>query len=417
MNEGSFVGEEDMRALSNSAQKGCGACDMQEEPSSQAKTGKIVLLLLLLVPLLYADEQKQGAKKPFIVASADHILITRLDVERYLRIFKQQYFKLEGSYLQYERRRARSMFLDALRSLISETLLINYAKRKDWVETGRIKPSEYADEPELIYEKEEKFEKQEPFRLKEHEERLVQKRIEEQAKRFGTLQNYSEVLASAGLSLEYIKDRIRIDLLYRRLFREELDYDRDVSPSEIKEFYRAHIDEFSEPDRVLLREIVIRFRRAGRVSRRKAEEKARRVKEALSEGKDFGEVAKEYSDAATAEDGGLWDEPVRLTSLRENIRSAVEKLKEGEFTEEPLLEVDPSMPDAEFVFYKVEKRIRGKRLPIEKAEEQIRRRILAKRRQKALDEFFCRLASSAHISIYEEGLTLEDVFPNLRLDK
>ncbi|MCX7702711.1 MAG: peptidyl-prolyl cis-trans isomerase [Planctomycetota bacterium] len=377
------------------------------------------LLLLSLSSLLYGgDEEKKEvpseSERPFIVASVDHILITRLDVERFLKIFKGEYFRLEGSYLEMERERAQSYFTSALRSLISEVLLLNYAARQNWIEMRRAVSSDQMTDSELLSTPQEEYEKQLPFRLKEEDEKLVQKNIEEQSKRFGSIQDYAQALLNAGLSLDYIKDRIRISLLEERLFREKLDYDKQVSPAEIGQFYKENRSDFCQPDSLLLREIVVRFKRDSRRSLKAAEEKVKQIKEALASGLSFEETARKFSDAASKEDGGLWDKSVKLTSLEETIQAAVKELKEGEWTKEPVLLQNPASETAEFNFFKVEKRTPGESKPLEEVSEQIRNTILSKRRREASEEFFATLARSAKISVFEKGITLKSLFPSLK---
>lgn|GEM_PF-1856018 len=381
--------------------------------NTMRKIALLFSLLSLVLPVLADDEKHKDEEKPFVVASVDHILITRLDVERFLKIFKSEYFRLEGSYLQIEKERAQSLFSSALHSLIVETLLINYAARQNWIETGKLDLSVQTSDSELVAKPKEDYEKQLPFRLKAEDEKLVQKSLEEQARRFGSLQNYAEILESAGLSIDYIKDRIRISILEERLHKEKLVYDKNVAPSEIAQFYKENVSEFCQPDSLLLREIVIRFKRNNRRALKAAEEKSVQVKEALASGEKFEDVVKKFSESTTKEDEGLWDNPVKITSLSEQIRNAVKELKEGEYTKEPVLLEYENSDEAEFGFFKVEKRIQGEHKTLESVCEQIKARILNNRRMSALDEFLANLVRSAKITIYEKSISLKSLFPSL----
>lgn len=70
---------------------------------------------------------------------------------------------------------------------------------------------------------------------------------------------------------------------------------------------------------------------------KKAEDKARDIIKQLEDGKKFATLAKKYSDdAGTKNDGGKLEEFDNESNMDENFLAATAKLKEGEYTKEPV---------------------------------------------------------------------------------
>ena len=95
-------------------------------------------------------------------------------------------------------------------------------------------------------------------------------------------------------------------------------------PKSVEAYYRAHIEEFKEPKRWRIAQILV-----------KDEAKAKEVRSKIAKGERFEDVAKAFSeDEASAKKGGDVGE-VRAAALNPSIRRALFQLKEGE-TSEPI---------------------------------------------------------------------------------
>src|SRR5207248_2498781 len=73
-----------------------------------------------------------------------------------------------------------------------------------------------------------------------------------------------------------------------------------VSPQKIQEYYEQNRAEFSTPDQVHLRMIVVK--KSGESGRRMAEE----IRQKINAGADFDKMAQMYSEDSTQENGGDW---------------------------------------------------------------------------------------------------------------
>jgi len=392
--EGETVGEEDLRALSDCAAQGRCAGYLQEEPASQAEAGQMRKMLAFVVAATSLFAQQKEAH-PFIVARVDHVVITRTDVERYLQIMGGQYFRLRWSWLQQERLFARYMFGKALRELILDEVLLQYARRKGWLDVGRPSPTEI-EEPQANEPRAGPVEKQEPLRLTPDWETQVNKALEEMIRRAGGMGDFAAMLRRANLSLDYIRDRIRIRFLWERVQRQIEKQLPPVSAQDIRKFYSEHMKEFLQgKDVVVFREIGIR--------RGDVNSKIEEVKKALTAGEDFGKVARRLSDLSSAKNGGLCRN--ELDSLRHDMRKLLLALKPGEFTKEPFWD------GSAYTFLQLVRVEHAKPKPLEAVCAQIRARLRAQHFTAAFKRFISKLLKAAKIEVYERGLSVEDLFP------
>jgi parvulin-like peptidyl-prolyl isomerase len=99
-----------------------------------------------------------------------------------------------------------------------------------------------------------------------------------------------------------------------------------VSDKEIKQYYEEHRKDFTKPERVVFREIVILFEDA---TKEEARTRAEAVRRELDGGADFGEVAGRESGVSSKERGGLVG-PFTHGELRAEIESQVFALQPGQ---------------------------------------------------------------------------------------
>ncbi len=102
-----------------------------------------------------------------------------------------------------------------------------------------------------------------------------------------------------------------------------------ITDVEAREYYEAHIDEFTEPASVTLREIIIAVPpTGGLMADQRARAMAAAVMQRLVAGEDFATVAAEVSDASSARDGGLIG-PFQLSEIAEAIQELITTLEVG----------------------------------------------------------------------------------------
>ncbi len=104
-----------------------------------------------------------------------------------------------------------------------------------------------------------------------------------------------------GGSIADLRKRFEDGLLLQEVRRMEVESKVSVSEPEIEERYRLHINEYTDPAKVRLREIVVRFDETNELDQGK---KARRIRQDIEQGADFAEVARMHSESGSREAGG-----------------------------------------------------------------------------------------------------------------
>ncbi len=104
-----------------------------------------------------------------------------------------------------------------------------------------------------------------------------------------------------GGTMEALRKQFEDGLLLQEVRRMEVDSKVAVSEPEIEEAYRKNLEAYTEPARVRLREIVVRFDGSTEIEQG---EKARRLLQDIRQGADFAEIARMHSESASRDAGG-----------------------------------------------------------------------------------------------------------------
>ncbi len=91
--------------------------------------------------------------------------------------------------------------------------------------------------------------------------------------------------------------KVRDSLLAQEFVKKELEKALQIKPEDIKKFYDEHKNEFVKPESVHARHILVKVdQNADEKAKKAVEAKANDIKKKLAGGKDFAELAKEFSD-------------------------------------------------------------------------------------------------------------------------
>ncbi|HEY7700166.1 MAG TPA: SurA N-terminal domain-containing protein, partial [Vicinamibacteria bacterium] len=126
------------------------------------------------------------------------------------------------------------------------------------------------------------------------------KNIMEQMK-LTTEEEFVRQVELQGTTVEAIRKQFEESLLLQEVRRMEVDSKVSVSEPEINDRYREHIADYTEPAKVRLREIVVKFDSTTEVDQG---QKARRLLQEIRQGADFAEVARMHSESSSREAGG-----------------------------------------------------------------------------------------------------------------
>ncbi len=135
-----------------------------------------------------------------------------------------------------------------------------------------------------------------------------------------------------GMTLPELRDTMERQTLIRTVQQVEILRGVTITDTEGREYYDNHLDEFTDPATVTLREILIEAPADGGALSGVRDDQARMTAEAVRvrilAGEDFGQVASEVSDAPSKTNGGLIG-PIALADLAAAVRRRVDGLEAG----------------------------------------------------------------------------------------
>jgi len=129
------------------------------------------------------------------------------------------------------------------------------------------------------------------------------KRLDEMRQQYNlpSLEALQKAVEGQGLIWEDFKDQIRRQLLMRQVISQEVGSRIILSRAEVRKYFEAHAAEFDSPPGVHLAEILVSTEKHKPAE---AEEIAKKAMTEIQNGAHFSDVAKKYSDAPSASEGG-----------------------------------------------------------------------------------------------------------------
>jgi len=143
---------------------------------------------------------------------------------------------------------------------------------------------------------------------------------------FETDEQFEQALHSSGLTLEQFRENLSQTLLVQKLMSQEVHPRVNLEEEDLRRFYQNHLEDFSEPERLQLQEVVVLS--ASGLSGDELEEIAREIRQQVEDGSDLGQVVKPFADqgeASNAVDLG-W---VEVGDLDAELEKAVWDLEAG----------------------------------------------------------------------------------------
>jgi len=124
-------------------------------------------------------------------------------------------------------------------------------------------------------------------------------------KRFPDEEEFKKALASMGLTEEEVRTQIQRGLAIRGLIDQKVANSIVVTDEETKAYYDANPQFFKQPEQVKASHILIKVETtADDATKAAARKKIEDIRKKLTDGGDFAELAKEYSEGPSAPKGG-----------------------------------------------------------------------------------------------------------------
>ena len=203
-----------------------------------------------------------------------------------------------------------------------------------------------------------------------------------------TEDEFKTQVALQGTTVEGIRKRFEEGLLVQEIRRTEVENKVSISEPEIDKRYREKIAEYTEPAKVRLREVVVRF---DETTEKEAREKAEQFLQDIKQGADFSEIARMYSESSTREAGG------DLGTYAED--ELTEELSEIAFSLAPGEVSSVIRQESAFRILRVEDRTKAQTKSLDEVREQIGNEVYQEKMSDQMDRYLKELREQAIIVI------------------
>ncbi len=199
------------------------------------------------------------------------------------------------------------------------------------------------------------------------------------------------VREQTGTPYEDFRSDWKNNAVTQRVVREQVSRTVNVPREELKKYYEEHKTEFQRQERVFLRQILVATEGKDEGGVAAAEKKAKDLVARTKKGERFPELARDNSDAPTAQQGGDMG-PWEKGKLREDIEKLVWD-KPRNFVSDPL-----KVPEG-FLILRVDEHQKEGQAELEEVEGEIMEKFYGQRFQPALRDYLTKLRSDAFLEI------------------
>ena len=193
-------------------------------------------------------------------------------------------------------------------------------------------------------------------------------------------------LQAQGYTLQRFRKVETDKMIVQAMRQRAVKTDPILSPAKVEQFYGAHRGEYSSPEQVKLRMLVLR--KDSPDAKKVAEEIRAKVKS----GSDFAKMAQMYSEDASKETGGDWGWVDRAT-LNATLSAPAFALKPGQVSK--VLEMGNN-----YYLLSVEARKQAETKPLASVRDEAEKKVLQAERQAAQERWIKNLRDKAYIRIF-----------------
>jgi peptidyl-prolyl cis-trans isomerase C len=224
----------------------------------------ILILVLFSLPAMAADKTPSGGK----VAVINGVVITQAHFDKELKVHLERVSR-QGKQISEEQ-------ITALKKDVLEGLI----------------------EREVLYQESQKA----GIKI---DDQKVNDQMAGIRKRFPNEEEFKKALASMGLTEEEVRTQIQRGLAIRGLIDQKVANKIVVTDEETKAYYDGNPQLFKQPEQVKASHILIKVEpTADDATKAAARKKIEDIRKKLTDGGDFAELAKEYSEGPSAPKGG-----------------------------------------------------------------------------------------------------------------
>jgi parvulin-like peptidyl-prolyl isomerase len=222
-------------------------------------------------------------------------------------------------------------------------------------------------------------------------------------------EQFQAALKSENMTMADLRKNLELSMIRQKVEQNEVLSKIGVNDSDARAYYDTHLNEFTAPPTVTLREILVNLQSDSRGINVAADEAARaRIQELrtrVTVGKeDFQKLAAQVSDSPSKANAGLIG-PLSVNDISPDLRKVVEGLKPGDVTE-------PIRTARGYQILKLESKSEAQTMPFEQARDQISERVFTDKRKIEYMKYLDKLRTQAIIEwknqdvkkAFDEGL-------------
>jgi peptidyl-prolyl cis-trans isomerase SurA len=222
-------------------------------------------------------------------------------------------------------------------------------------------------------------------------------------------EQFQAALKSENMTMADLRKNLERSMIRQKVEQNEVLGKIGVNDTDARAYYDTHLNEFTTPPTVTLREILVNVPGDSRGVNVAADESARaRIQELrtrVTAGReDFQKLAATVSDSPSKANAGLIG-PLSVNDLSPDLRKVVENLKPGDVTE-------PIRTSRGYQILKLESKSESQTMPFDQARDQISERVFTDKRKVEYMKYLDKLRTQAIIEwknqdvkkAFDEGL-------------
>jgi parvulin-like peptidyl-prolyl isomerase len=227
-----------------------------------------------------------------------------------------------------------------------------------------------------------------------------------------TEEQFQAALKQENMTMADLRKNFEKQMIRSRVEQNEVFGKVGVSEEEARKYYDSHLQEFTTPPSVTLREILVAVpvdanKSFNAVKDDEAKAKAQQIRARAVAGESFEKLAADLSDSPSRSNAGLIG-PISVKDLSPDFQKLIESMKPGDITE-------PIRTQRGYQVLKLESSTGAQTLPFEQAREQIGDRVFTDKRQVEFQKYLEKLRSEAIIDwknqeikkAYEQGIAAQ----------
>jgi parvulin-like peptidyl-prolyl isomerase len=204
---------------------------------------------------------------------------------------------------------------------------------------------------------------------------------------------HAYIREQSGMSYEDFKQQAKDSMLTREVVRHEVGGRISIPKAEARKYYQEHQNEFVRDEQVSLREILISTEGKDDKGIADAEKKAKDLVVRARKNENFGNLARDNSDAESARNSGELP-PFKRGDLKKELEQAV-------FTQQKGYVADPIRQANGFLILKVEDRYAAGLQPYDMVENEVMEKLYVPRMQPEVRKYLTKLRRDAFLEIRE----------------